>query len=69
MTEQQQRQRDAAREADQAVTSLRTDIGFTRSSLTRAKADLSRMEGEGAKLWNETYNEALKERETSPRDV
>jgi hypothetical protein len=66
---EQERKEAAVLEANRAVKPLRTAMAHARFSLAQAKADMKHMRVEAIKLWNETYSAALKERETSPRDV
>jgi hypothetical protein len=69
MNTEEQRRRDAAREADRATKPMRVAMAAAKFSLVQAKADMRHMSAQANKLWNETYSKALKERETSPRDV
>jgi hypothetical protein len=48
---------------------MRVAMAAAKFSLVQAKADMRHMSAQANKLWNETYSKALKERETSPRDV
>ena len=66
---EQERKEAAVLKANQAVKPMRKAMAAAKFSLMQAKADMRHMSAEANKLWNETYSKALKERETSPRDV
>ena len=69
MNTQEQRRQDAASEADRATRPMRKAMAAAKLSLTQAKTDMQQLSAKANQLWNETYSNALKERETSPRDV
>ena len=66
---EQERREAAVLAANRATKPLRIKMAHAKFSLVQAKADMKHMSAEATRVWNETYSAALKERETSPRDV